>query len=194
MERSTQYQKLRGEYVTPQNRCEGHSFHFSFWEVKWKKKKQTRPSCSITRERLMIMYINCFMHFFFCTAILFLPFSTTYFFYSPPPLFLSVTLHTSQSFTRQSYLTLITLLKFVLWQIAEGRFTAIFSHSHPGTKHFKTCWKEWNTLEYLGSRLGCFKSQIKLPDHWSNMNSLPKLPTTHNGHGQVGQQSPPTID
>lgn len=33
---------------------------------------------------------------------------------------------------------------------------------------------------FCGSR-GCFQSQITLADHWWRMNSLPSLPTRHNG-------------
>lgn len=58
------------EYVTPQNRCEGHSVLFLILRIDMQKKKQTRPLCSITRERLMIMYINCFMRFFLFSALL----------------------------------------------------------------------------------------------------------------------------
>lgn len=37
----------------------------------------------------------------------------------------------------KSYLTLLTLFTFLLWQIVGVRFTAIFRHRHPGTKHLK---------------------------------------------------------
>lgn len=51
-----------------------------------------------------------------------------------PPMFHFVTLHTSRSLIRQSYLTLITLLTLILWQITQLRFTAIFRHRHSDTK------------------------------------------------------------
>lgn len=50
---------------------------------------------------------------------------------------------------------------------------------------------------FCGSR-GCFQSQITLPDHWRRMNSLPSLPTRHNGCGSLSaepnsREGPPVV-
>lgn len=98
-----------------------------------------------------------------------------------PSVFLFVTLLTSQSFTGpDSHNPLTTLLQ----QNLQLRFSAISGHRQ---NIFKTSWIEWNKL--LRGGLCCFQSQITLPLHWSKTNSLPKLPTIHNGCGQAGQQS-----
>lgn len=88
----------------------------------------------------MIIYIKCSIlvfGYFVWYTLLSLPISNHRLRYSPL-LFFPLTPHASMSITRQGYVTLITLLTFLLWQITKLRFTSIFSYRLPITKLLTT--------------------------------------------------------
>lgn len=179
--------KVRGEYVTPHNRCGAQPVYFLIW----RQKTGHTSWCTITRERLMVM-----------CKILYKPLSFS---------LLHQAISLSKNFSPQTFLFLflfcLSAHKLDMHQAQLSASNKPFNVStladYGGEIHcyFKP-QAPWYKNTFMNDlirmeenwvsrpRLGCFWSQISLPDHWSKMNSLPKLPTIHNGRGQAVQQSP----